>query len=709
MEETSMKPNTQSKRYCDPGLGLPSLKAISIGIAVVAALLLTASESAAAQTSPEALPQDPTQRESEPAPGTRTQAETIRIPPGLSAAEVLVRIRQLIAYDERRLRFLNTRRDELAREFEEASTRFSRLDEELRAARKSGTAATEIQALERRLALARDEVDQMLERRQARDQQINILQRKIETQKKALDLVAAGPAAPSPSTQAPAAPNAEAAEASESPSQQPPSMLPGPGNVAPTSEASPDAPAVPEAYDPRVADAAREFDRREGRLRLAEYAVQLVEQLASLNQDDLTQTQAVAEASRRRQEAVEDQVARLVTELEQLPSETPSRERTALEARVAETRRLAAEAGDSAANDAAQVAALASRVEDMNAARDSLAARVDELRSEVESARRRVEFLQSPLAPHRIMRWLLDAAPRVVAILVLVFLFWLGTRRLTHRVVSRMTKRGRRGLDDGRLERVETLRRVLQSVLAIAFLIVATLAVLPEFGVDVTVLLGGAAIFSLAIAYGAQNLVKDYFTGFMILMEDQYRVGNVVQINDKSGQVEDINLRITTLRDLEGIAHFIPHSQIATVSNLTYGWSRVVMDVGVAYKEDVGRVMEVLMELAREMRKEPEFSSLITDEPEMLGVDALTDSAVVVKLLLRARPLKQWIVKRELLRRVKVRFDELGIEIPFPHRTVYHRTLEGPLSVRLSNGVGEITDHDEYGRTTSRSADARAR
>lgn len=327
----------------------------------------------------------------------------------------------------------------------------------------------------------------------------------------------------------------------------------------------------------------------------------------------------------------------------------------------------------------------------------SQAKRVAEAESDVESARRRVEFLQSPLAPHRIARWLLDAAPRIAAVLAVLALLWLGARWLTLRVVHRMATLGRHGLEEGRRERVETLRRVLQSVITIGFIIVGILAVLPEFGVDVTVLVGGAAVFSLAIAFGAQSLVKDYFSGFMILMEDQYRVGNVVEINNRSGLVEDISLRMTTLRDLEGVAHFVPHSQVTTVSNLTHGWSRVMLDVGVAYKEDVDRVMEVLMELAHKMREEPQFGPLILDKPEMLGVDAFADSAVVIKFIVRTRPLKQWIVKRELLRRIKIRFDELGIEIPFPHRTLYHRSLEGPLSVQLSNGAGETAHQGNDG------------
>jgi len=133
---------------------------------------------------------------------------------------------------------------------------------------------------------------------------------------------------------------------------------------------------------------------------------------------------------------------------------------------------------------------------------------------------------------------------------------------------------------------------------------------------------------------------------------------------------------MTTRRDLEGVAHFVSHSQIQSVSNLTHGWSRVALDVGVAYREDVDRVMAVLLELARDMRKDPQFRDMIVDDPEMLGVDAFADSAVIIKLLVRTRPLKQWVVKRELLRRIKNRFDELSIEIPFPHRTVFHRDTE---------------------------------
>ncbi|MGH7223340.1 MAG: mechanosensitive ion channel family protein, partial [Gemmataceae bacterium] len=171
----------------------------------------------------------------------------------------------------------------------------------------------------------------------------------------------------------------------------------------------------------------------------------------------------------------------------------------------------------------------------------------------------------------------------------------------------------------------------------------------------------------------AQNLIKDYFSGFMVLLEDQYGINDVVTIGSISGLVEHISLRTTVLRDLEGIVHFIPHGTITTVSNRTHGWSRALFSVDIDYKENVDRVMEVLLELGHELRGDPVFGPLILDNPEMLGVDRFSDSSVILKFYLKTRPLQQWTVKREMLRRIKKRFDELGIEIPYPHQTVHHR------------------------------------
>ena len=178
----------------------------------------------------------------------------------------------------------------------------------------------------------------------------------------------------------------------------------------------------------------------------------------------------------------------------------------------------------------------------------------------------------------------------------------------------------------------------------------------------------------------------------MILLENQYKLNDVVKINDHSGQVEQITLRMTGLRDLEGNLHFIPNGEITSVVNMTHGWSRALFDIGVAYKENVDRVMEVIMELGKELRKDPKFRTLILEDPTMLGVDSFADSAVIIKFFIKTRPLQQWTVKRELLRRIKNRFDELGIEIPFPHRTVYHGN---PAEANLGQVAVATDEHGE--------------
>ncbi|MGE3776415.1 MAG: mechanosensitive ion channel family protein, partial [Pirellulaceae bacterium] len=196
---------------------------------------------------------------------------------------------------------------------------------------------------------------------------------------------------------------------------------------------------------------------------------------------------------------------------------------------------------------------------------------------------------------------------------------------------------------------------------------------------NVTAIVGGMAVLGLAIAFGIQNLMRDYFSGFVILMESQYAINDVVKIGNFGGLVERVTLRLTQLRDLDGTVHFIPNGQISTVSNLTHGWSRAVFDIPVAMDEDIDRAGQVLLELGKELRGDPAFRDLILDDPEMLGVEMFTDSAMVLRLLIKTRPLRQWTVKREMLRRIKKRFDAEGIEIPFPTQVVYQRHTTGTL------------------------------
>jgi small conductance mechanosensitive channel len=200
-----------------------------------------------------------------------------------------------------------------------------------------------------------------------------------------------------------------------------------------------------------------------------------------------------------------------------------------------------------------------------------------------------------------------------------------------------------------------------------------TLLALQEAGVDIKTVLGGAAIIGLAVAFGAQNLMRDYFNGFMIMIEDQYELGDLITIGNVTGTVETVNMRTTVLRDIEGRIHFIPNGEVKQVTNRTYGWARALFDISVAYKEDVDRVMRILIDCANELRQDPDFGPYITDEPVMLGVDEFGEAAVRIKFYLKTKPDKMFLVKREMLRRIKNRFDQEGIEIPIPHRVIHQQ------------------------------------
>ena len=219
--------------------------------------------------------------------------------------------------------------------------------------------------------------------------------------------------------------------------------------------------------------------------------------------------------------------------------------------------------------------------------------------------------------------------------------------------------------------RIRTVTKLIAWAGGIMVFIYIVFSVLEDFGFSVMPLLAGAGIAGIAFGFGGQYLIRDLINGIFILLEDQYRIGDVVSIGDFGGLVEDINLRITTLRDLQGRVTIIPNGEIKSVLNYTRGYSQALMDIGVAYKENVDRVMEVIKEIGKDMRVDRYFGKMILDDLEMLGVDDFADSAVIIRFRMKTAPIKQWEVMREFRRRLKNRFDELGIEIPFPHRTLY--------------------------------------
>jgi small conductance mechanosensitive channel len=255
---------------------------------------------------------------------------------------------------------------------------------------------------------------------------------------------------------------------------------------------------------------------------------------------------------------------------------------------------------------------------------------------------------------------------RIVLILVLAW--------LVHRLLRSIIKRIERISDDGdphttsELEkRAQTIGRILRQASSVLVWSVTIMLVLAEFGVDLKPILAGAGILGLAVGFGAQTLVKDVITGFFILLENQIRVDDTVTAAGCTGVVEAVNLRTTVLRDFDGTTHIIPNSSITVVTNATRDWSRAVLDVGVAYKEDTDRCEMVLREVGASIEKDPFFAKRLLGPFEYPGVVKFGDSAVVLRVLVKTQAHDGPVVLRELRRRVKKAFDKAGIEIPFPH------------------------------------------
>lgn len=263
--------------------------------------------------------------------------------------------------------------------------------------------------------------------------------------------------------------------------------------------------------------------------------------------------------------------------------------------------------------------------------------------------------------------WLFSTGLRVLLITILLVICVKVGRRVMAAVFARVS----RGQDVEYAKRIDTLHSIADFSLRAGLLAIGAFVVLGQLGINLGPILAAAGILGLAVGFGAQTLVQDVISGFFLLVEDQVRVGDVVQIGDKGGLVERITLRLIVLRDVSGNVHYIRNGKVDIVTNMTKDYSRYVFDVGVAYKEDTDRVVEVLREIDASLRGDPEFGKHILEPIEILGVERFDDSAVVIRARTKTRPIQQWAVGREFNRRMKRRFDELGIEIPFPHRTIY--------------------------------------
>ena len=288
---------------------------------------------------------------------------------------------------------------------------------------------------------------------------------------------------------------------------------------------------------------------------------------------------------------------------------------------------------------------------------------------------------------HALWGWVITELPGLLILLVLFFgalkIMKYLIRRLKTKLVNRADKKAEVGTFEA-VKRINTLTGITFGFFKIVLWVMFLMMVLQKFGVNIAPLLASAGIMGLAIGFGAQELVRDYISGFFIILEDQVRTGDVALINGTGGLVEKIELRTITLRDFAGTVHVFQNGKISSLSNMTKEWSAIVFDIGVAYKEDVQKVMDIMQEVGDQLREDPEFKEEIIEPLEVFGLNEFADSALVIKARFKTKPIHQWRIGREYRKRLKVAFDNNNIEIPFPHTTVYWGDVINPLQIDVN-------------------------
>ena len=276
-----------------------------------------------------------------------------------------------------------------------------------------------------------------------------------------------------------------------------------------------------------------------------------------------------------------------------------------------------------------------------------------------------------------IIPWFLLHGLKVVAIIVIGYIVHRSAGMIIEKFIRKMISSDRYLNKDAETKRENTLIRIFTVAANLIILILALLMIMQELGFAIGPLLAAAGIAGLAFGFGGQYLIRDLISGLFIIMENQYRIGDVVCFDKTCGLVEDISLRMTTLRDMDGTVHHVPHGEIKTVSNLSKTFARVNLNVGIGYSSNLEKVISVVNKVGRELSEDPQWKDKIIKAPQFLRVDDFADSAIVIKIFGETKPLEQWGVTGELRKRLKNTFDQEGIEIPFPQMVVHADKTQG--------------------------------
>ena len=612
--------------------------------------------------------------------GTESDADAGTEEPPVEAAsdaKRIVRIRQVIESDNQHLRWLRSKlrsrtewhkalaaeMGDIAEEGNEKEEQLEALEadpesdpEEVRALR------AEIQEIEEDYGLFDTQTDLALTGEKAVREQIESLEDKIAKEERALGELTGEIEIELPEEAAPAA-EAQPAEAGKSPPAQVPLPVPIVPAQPPRQETKSSSSMTAAQLEAHEVLEQEERDVQLAKLALSEF----VERKRAL-EEQIEFEEELAETHVKELDNLKRALAAFEARLQMYrETDAPSEKIQRLERGIPRITRTLEESHDGEDARAAYIESLHQRHTRLDEEQLSVTAEVDEQEQEAEKARRRIFWLESPIHPQNVAQWAKDRGPRMLMVIVAA-LFLLLFVRFSARGISRALVGRRRGARSVGTGRADTLAFSFQSAFRVIVVAITVMLVLQEAGVDIATVLGGAAILGVALAFGAQDMMKDYFSGFLILLEDQYQLGDLITVSGITGTVESVNMRVTVLRDLEGRVHFVPNGSIDQVTNRTYGWGRPVFEVPVGYTEDVDKVIETLVEIAKELSRDPDWKGSIIGDPDMLGVDKFTDYGVVIKFMVKTQPDQLFAVRREMLRRITKRFTELGIQITVPQR-----------------------------------------
>jgi len=271
-----------------------------------------------------------------------------------------------------------------------------------------------------------------------------------------------------------------------------------------------------------------------------------------------------------------------------------------------------------------------------------------------------------------VVTWLIEHGIPILIIVIVGAVLWFALNKFLPPIVRRAVARTKdKESKEGMEKRTNTLVAIFKGIARVFIIIVVIMMILPELGVDIVPLVAGLGIAGLALGFGAQYLIRDLIAGIFIILENQYRVGDVVRVADIGGLVENVTLRKTVLRDLDGIVHHVPNGEIRAASNFTRHFARVNLNVSVAYDTDLDHAISVVNLVGKELAGDAKWRKVIKSPPQVLRVDNLGDSGIDIKILGDVKPMEQWAVMGELRLRIKKAFDAEGIEIPWPHTKVY--------------------------------------